>query len=306
MVLGASGAMGKAVVAELTRRNLPMRQVERSVSVRGATYVAADLLKEADAVAAIEGASHVYVCVGIPYAAAVWAREWPIVMQNVISAAERAKAVVVFFDNMYMYGPSPLQNPIREDHPQSPESKKGKVRKMIADMLLAEHANGRVKAVIGRSADFYGPGARNSLLYITVLDRMLKGKNPQWLGPVDVPHSFAYTLDNGRALVTLALDEGAYGSVWHLPVATPTPTVAQMIEKISRELTKTFTVSVMPPLMMRLLAPFIPPLKEASEMVFQVRDPYVFSDAKFRARYPDFATTSLDDGIAAMVADLRK
>lgn len=306
VVLGASGVIGKSVVAELRRRNLPTRLVERSAKIADKDFFQANLLSEAEATLAISGASHVYMCVGLPYSASVWEREWPVVMKNIITASGKTGAVIVFLDNIYMYGPEKLQSPITEAHPQVPRSRKGKVRKEIADMLIAAHREGKVKMVIGRSADFYGPGARTSLLYVTVVERMLAGKDPQWLASPEFLHSFAYTEDNGRALVTLALDESSYGEVWHLPVAAPTQSITQIVETINTLLGTTHKIAVLPKFMLGILSLFISGLREVKEMLYQTEHDYVFSDAKFRNTYPDFAVTSLQDGLSSMVQFFKK
>jgi hypothetical protein len=71
-------------------------------------------------------------------------------------------------------------------------------------MLLNAHKNGRVKAI-------------DSQFYIVFLERMMQGKAPQWLGKPKIKHTYAYTIDNGKALVPLALDESTFGQTWHLP-----------------------------------------------------------------------------------------
>ena len=40
------------------------------------------------------------------------------------------------------------------------DSRKGRLRKQLAETLLSAHQSGKVKAVIGRAPDFYGPGVR--------------------------------------------------------------------------------------------------------------------------------------------------
>ena len=62
-----------------------------------------------------------------------------------------------------MYDPTKLSF-MTEDTPVNPSSKKGKVREEIATMLLNEVKAGKLKALIARSADFYGPGIKNSIL----------------------------------------------------------------------------------------------------------------------------------------------
>lgn len=300
VVLGASGAIGQAVVSELKLRNLKLRAVGRRKKIADVETVNADLLDLGQTVSAVKGATHVYLCIGLPYRSKVWLEEWPRVMENVIAACETAKARLIFLDNVYMYGPVPLKAPFDESHTQNPISEKGKARKIIANMLMEAHNAGRVKAVIGRSADFYGPNAVNSPFYISFLERMLKGKDPQFFGRIDVQHTYAYTLDNGKALVALALDEKTYGQVWHLPVSEPV-TVEEVVLKFNKVMGKSYKVSMMPRFLLSLLSVFIPPLVEVKEMLYQFDDPYVMSDHKFRNHFPDFKVTALEDGIRALV-----
>ncbi|MBC8112503.1 MAG: NAD-dependent dehydratase, partial [Verrucomicrobia bacterium] len=140
----------------------------------------------------------------MPYQSKVWQRDWPILIQNVVTACEKANAKLIFFDNAYMYS-QPLAVPFTETHAQNPGTKKGLARKQTADLLLKAIAEKRIEAVIGRSADFYGEQAVNSPFYISFLQNMLKGKAAQVLGKKDITHSYANTGDNGKALVALAL-----------------------------------------------------------------------------------------------------
>jgi nucleoside-diphosphate-sugar epimerase len=156
-----------------------------------------------------------------------------------------------------------------------------------------------VQAVIGRSADFYGPSL-NSTLYISFLQNMLKGKSPQTIGTLDAPHTFAHTSDNGRALVELALDESTYGQVWHLPVSRPV-TLLEVNELFNRELGTSFKLASLSTLMLSLLGLFIPSLKEIKEMLYQFESPYIMSDKKFRKHFPEFQVTRFEDGVKEMV-----
>ena len=78
-------------------------------------------------------------------------------MKNVISACEKNKTKLVFFDNIYMYNPEKIDL-MTEETEVRPTSKKGKVRAQIAKMILDEIEAGKLKALIARAADFYGPG----------------------------------------------------------------------------------------------------------------------------------------------------
>lgn len=299
-VLGASGSVGRAVVEELLNRGLPVRAVSRSLDKPGVATVPADLLQPYEAQRAIEGSTHVYLCVGLPYTAKVWQRDWPVLMRNVIAACSANAARLIFLDNVYMYGPAPLQVPFDENHPQQPVSEKGKARKKTLNLLKNAMKEGEVEALIGRSADFYGPYATNSMLYVSFLERMLKGKAPQLLFPPDVPHTYSDTVDIGRALVALALAEDAYGQAWHLPVNPPI-TMEEATAIFNQHLGTALKASMMPFWVQRLLSLFIPPLREVREMNYQFRSPYIMSDQKFRERFPDFAVTGYEEGLGRMV-----
>lgn len=304
VVLGASGSVGASVVEELKSRNLKIRAVERRKQIKGIETINADMADLGQTIAAIEGASHVYLCIGLPYDAAIWQEKWPKIISNVINACEKANAKLIFLDNIYMYGPAPLSVPFDEKHTRIPVSKKGKVRKDIAEVVLKAHAAGRIKAVIGRSADFYGPNARNSILYISFLERMLAGKGPQSLSKTDIKHTYAYTVDNGRALVALALDESTYGQEWHMPVSRPI-TIDESVEVMNKVMKTSYKASVIPRPILKLMGLFIPTIKEVNEMLYQSDAPYIMSDDKFRKHFPDFKVTEFETGIREMIASFK-
>lgn len=293
-VLGANGAIGKAVIKELEFRQLQIRKVSTKP-----TWVQANLLRKEETEKAIDGSSYVYLCIGLPYNAKIWETQWPQIMQNVIDACEKAQAKLIFLDNIYMYAP-PLPIPFGESTPQNPKSKKGKARKQTADLMIKALRDNKIKGLIGRSADFYGEGAVNSPFYISFLDRMLQDKGPQTLVSADVKHTYANVLDNGRALVELALNDDCYGEVWHLPVGEPITTNG-MLAIFNEKLGSNFKVSVMPTLLKKTLPIFIPMLKEAKEMEYQFKQKYVMSDNKFRKRFPNFKVSSYHDGVNRMV-----
>jgi nucleoside-diphosphate-sugar epimerase len=299
VVLGASGAIGQAVIAALQTKNVAIRAVGRTKQIEGVETIHADLLNETQTMAAIKGASHVYLCVGLPYSSKAWKRDWPRLMESVIKACGINKAKLIFFDNVYMYG-APLPNPFREDSPQSPKTKKGLVRKQIADALMKAHHAGRVEALIGRSADFYGPHATNSPLYTKFLEQINKGKNPQILSRPDVKRTYAYTLDNGRALVQLALDDGAYGDVWHLPVSRPI-TFDEVIAIFNKILGSNYKTSYLPRPLTNMVSLVVNPVKEMREMLYQFDEPYIMADQKFREKYSEWTTTSYEVGLRAMI-----
>ena len=304
-VLGASGASGIALVKELKKRELKIRAVQRSVcSIEGIETAQANLLDSKETSNAINGSSYVYMCAAVEYKTSSWQSNWPLMMKNTIEACLQNNAVLIFLDNIYMYGPSPLTVPFDERHSQFPPSKKGQVRKHVANMVLEAVNEKKLKAVIARSADFYGPNAKNSMFYISTLDRMLEGKGPQSIAKPGILHTFANTTDNATAMVSLALDPTTYGQVWHLPVGKPIKP-EELISMINKELGKDYKISFLPPFMRRVLSLFIPALKETEEMLYQFENDYVMSWEKLKKQFPELEATSYPEGIREMIASFR-
>ena len=66
------------------------------------------------------------------------------------------------------------------------------------------------------------------------------------------------------------------------------------------------TVAAMPAALLWVLKRFVPILREVDEMLYQNRQAYVFSSARFMQRYPDFRLTPYPEGLAAMVEAARE
>src|SRR5690625_3285113 len=158
-VLGSGGAIGVVLAKALHEYTDQIRLVSRNPQKVNPSdeLMAADLTKASNVRKAVEGSSVVYVTIGFPYSKKVWKKLWPQFISDVKAACKENQAKLVFFDNMYMYDKNYL-NGMAEETPINPPSKKGKVRKDIAAMIMDEVKKGELTALIARSADFYGPG----------------------------------------------------------------------------------------------------------------------------------------------------
>ncbi len=304
LIIG-DGVIGRATAQALRARGQNVCLGSRTPATNDRPHLRLDALDGATLQAAASGASHIHLTLGLPYRAAVWERDWPRIMQNAIDAALAHGAGLVWFDNIYAYGPLPLQVPMRENHPLVPPSRKGRVRAALLDMLRDAGDRHGLRWLVARSADFYGPDVRLSILYAAAIERQLQGRTAFWLGDPDARHSFTCTSDAGRALALLALDEGAWQQSWHLPTASPAPTPRELLAISARLLGAPTRVRRLPVALVRVLGLAVPLLREVGEMLYQNQQDYVFSSEKFMARYPDFRITPHDEGMAAMVASLR-
>lgn len=298
-ILGYKGAMGQAVLRELKSRSFRYRLVSKNTNSKTPFTVKANLLFKEATDAAIKGSNFVYLCVGLPYNHKVWKRDWEVIMNNVINSCIKYNARLVFLDNIYMYSHD-LSVPFDEEMIREPKSKKGMVRQRIADIFIEAFTKRGLNGLIARSADFYGKGATNSVFYLSFLERILNGKNPQLLSRGNKKHTFAYVNDNAKAMVELALLESCYKQVWHLPVG-PSITMDEILEIINGILKTDYKNSVMPELLKKILPYFVPSLKEPLEMQYQFEQEYVMNFDKFKKQFPTFETTSYEEGIKTTV-----
>lgn len=301
------GVIGRATAQALRASGQPVLLASRSPSSPddgNAPHLRLDALDGPALHAAAKGASVLYLTLGLAYRTATWRRDWPRIMRHAIDAALAHDAGLVWFDNVYAYGPLPLRVPMREDHPIDPPSRKGQVRATLLGMLREADEQRGLRWLVARSADFYGPDVCLSILYAAAIERQLQGRSAFWLGDPDARHSFTYTPDAGRALALLALDQSAWQQSWHLPTASPAPTPRELLTESARLLGAPARVRRLPVALMRALGLAVPLLREVGEMLYQNQQDYVFSSQKFMARYPDFRITPYREGIAAMVASL--
>jgi Nucleoside-diphosphate-sugar epimerases len=252
---------------------------------------------------AVKGCQVAYLTVGLPYRAALWEKQWPQIMANVLNACAEADCRLVFFDNIYMYRCRGMAD-MTEDQPLDPCSRKGKVRLAIADQLLSAHQRGEVKALIARSADFYGPGiAQTSILNETIIKPIATGKATQWLGDLDQPHSFTYVSDAAQAIYALASDAQYFGQVWHLPTLNPGPSARQWAEMAAQALQQPARIKRVPPLALKLASLFSPILRELKEMAYQYEQAYGFNSQKIEKALGLQPTPYQEGLLAALRAD---
>lgn len=301
-ILGAGGAIGIELAKVLPEYADTIRLVSRNPTKVNPTdqLMAADMTDAEAVAAAVQGSDVVYVTVGFPYKASVWQALWLPVMRNVVDACKTHGAKLVFFDNVYMYDPEHIPH-MTEDTPHAPTSKKGAVRKQVAELVMNATQQGDIQALIARSADFYGPGhIATSVITQTVFDRLAAGKAAQWLASAEYPHAFTYTPDAGRATALLGNTEDAYGQVWHLPTAAEPPTGEQWVDKVAAALGAESKVQVLPTWGMKALGLFVPLMRELAEMNYQYDRPYIFNSDKFSKRF-GIEATPYDTGIQAIV-----
>jgi nucleoside-diphosphate-sugar epimerase len=303
-VLGAGGIIGKELAKSLTKYTDRIRLVSRNPKKVNLTdeIVSANLVDAGQTLNAVQGSEVVYLTAGLPYNVRTWQSQWPIIVKNVIDACKRNNAKLVFFDNVYSYGR--VKGWMTENTSANPSSRKGEVRKKIADMIMDEVDRGTLKAIFARAADFYGPNTPLSFVNIMVFDNFKKGRKAQWLINDKVKHSLTYTPDAGKATAILGNTESAYNQFWHLPTDKNALTGKEFIEKVAAEFGVSPRYRVLPRWMVQLVGLFNGIVRESVEMLYQNNSDYLFDSSKFDKAF-DFKATSYSQGIWETVKSMK-
>jgi nucleoside-diphosphate-sugar epimerase len=297
VVLGA-GQVGPLVAQLLVARGHRVRVVRKTakpVTIPGIDVVSADV-RDADAVArATDGATSVYHCVNPLYF------EWPALLlpitEGIVEGTRRSGANLVALDNLYMYADTARLHP---GSVVAPRSRKGALRAQAAERMLDAAARSGRRVMIGRAADFFGPGATLSAIFgERFFRRVLAGKAGESFGNPDMPHSYSYVPDVAAGLAALGTSTSADG-IYMLPVQ-PAETTRAVIERVYRALGVNLGVARVPTLALRAMGLFNPTVRELVEMIYQWEQPFTVDDSRIRESL-GVAPTPWDDAIAATVA----
>src|SRR5512146_1927053 len=284
-ILGAGGVISNEMARILAARAQPFRLVGRHAHPAdgAAEAVSADLVDRDQTLRAVAGSRVVLLLAGLKYDRRVWAAQWPVIMANTIEACKRAGAKLIFFDNVYAYGRG--GGAMTAETPFNPGSRKGEIRARIAGSLIDEWKAGALTAMIARAADFYGPGATNGTPNVLVFEPLSRNSTASCLVNDAVPHSYTYTPDAARGLVTLLDSDVAWNQTWHLPTTPDPPTGREFIASVARQLGVPPKYRVLSRPMVRLVGWFKPLVGEVYEMLYQYDSPYLFDSSKFATAF---------------------
>jgi nucleoside-diphosphate-sugar epimerase len=304
VVLGATGATGRQVVAELLRRGHRVRAVHRSGNGRfpdGVEVVAGDAGDAARMIEVCAGAKAVHGCF-LP-AFDRWMEEFPAALRGCIAGAGAAGAILTFADDTWMYGR--VTAAMTESTPVAPCSNRGALRAWFAEILLGAHSRGEVRMVIARAGELYGPGV-TSLLDGRIFRPAAAGRTVLYVGDPDVALTPTFVGDFARTLVTLGEqdDESAFGRVWHVPHPMQT-TAREFIGEIGRQCGTTPRIVPVPVGAVRPLGLVSPLVRQGAEILYQFTMPFVVNGMAFATSFGEQPTT-YTEGIAATLANMAR
>lgn len=298
-ILGANGQIAIELARELQRMNpeAPIRLVSRNPRKVNDTdtLVPADLLNAQQTTDAVRGSSVAYFVAGLPADTRMWETQFPVMLENAITACRIAGAAFVYLDNTYPYPQG--SRPLTESTPFAPNGRKGKARAAMAERVLSEMARGDIPVLIGRAPEFYGPGKTQSVTNAMVIWAMLKGRKPRVPVRDDVKRTFIWTPDASRALALLGNTPSAFGQTWHLPCCDDRLTFRQFVAMAAEIFGKSADYTVVSLLQLRLMGLFSSRVRELGELLPRYAHDNLFDSTKFKHAFPEFDVTTYRRGL---------
>lgn len=303
-IFGAAGAIGRNVANQLVRCDVPFRAVGRRREVLDQAFgeldraeiFPADLDDPIAAQEAAVGVDAILYAVGVPYTN--FSRH-PILMRRALAAAVHARVPrMMVVSSVYSYG-VPETPQVSETHPRHPRAFKGLMRKEQEDLALRANEEGRIRTMVVRLPDFYGPHATQSLAH-EVFSAALAGKTANWLGPLEKPREFLYVPDAAAVIVDLFGRDDAWGRAWNVGGAG-TIDGGDFVHLVFQAAGSPPKVRTIGKGMLRLLGIANPLMKELVEMQYLAETPVILDDSRLLALLGELPKTPYREGIEQTV-----
>ncbi|WP_237151575.1 NAD-dependent epimerase/dehydratase family protein [Oryzibacter oryziterrae] len=281
LVLGALGGVGGAVarafheagwqVSGLVR---PGRGGELPSFCRA---VEADVFDAAAVVAASSPQDVVFNGLNVPYHR--WREMAMPIQRAALEVMARLGALHLFPGNVYNFGAG-MPERLTTDVVFRPTSEKGRIRVEMEAMFAAAARDGRLRTVVLRAGDFFGPGAERSWVGQLVAAK-LKAGILQAPGAAETVHAYAYLPDLARAFVALADARERLTppfEVFHFEGHNVS--FRDMTQAAERQLGRSVKVRRFPRLLMTLAGLFNTQIRAAGEMMYLWDVPHALVDRR--------------------------
>jgi len=288
VVLGINGHIGHAAAEAFVAAGWQVTGFGRSnrQPVAGVQFIKGDADDVAQLEAAIAAADVVFNGLNLPYDKWFNGRA-EAQLARVIEAMGNTGKTMLFPGNVYNYAAH--ENLLTPGTPERPERPRGEIRVRMEGMLKAAAARGALQTIVLRAGDFFGPGSRDDYLDLLILREAGKGRVA--LAAHEVPHSWAYLPDLGRAFVALAQKRGELAGYEAFHFAGHFVTSGEVFDAIQAVSPRKLTRVPTPWTMLSLLGLALPLLRELVKMRYLWDNPMRLADPRLEAILgPDFAT----------------
>ena len=295
-VIFGTGPLGKWTARELVKMGKRVRMINRSGKANDlppeVELVQSDAYDTQKNIELTRGATTIYQCAQPAYHE--WAEKFPPLQQAILDAAIANNARFVAAENIYMYGDT-RGAVMNERTPYNAHTKKGRVRAMMSEQIFDAVRHGTVRAAVVRGSDFFGP--EDPIYAELFFQPALNGKRVQMLGRLDVPHTWTYAPDFGKALALVGTRQEAMGQVWHVP-SDNAITQQQLLDLISAQVNKPVQVMRANKFMLIALGIFVRNVREIVEMYYEFEQPFVMDSSKFTKTF-GMQPTPIRDAVRA-------
>ncbi|MBL1213801.1 MAG: NAD-dependent epimerase/dehydratase family protein [Ignavibacteriae bacterium] len=301
LVLGATGGIGKAIVAELTGK-------EKTVSVlcrdkeKGEKYfkdsanvkiITGDAFNAEDVIKASQNCTALFYCINTHYHK--WAATVRPLLKISIDACIKNNVKLVFPGNVYTYGFAQY-NRVDELHPKFPNTKKGRIRLDMENMLFKAGKDEGLNFAIIRMPDFYGPYVINGFSE-QVFINALTGKTLKWIGSKNVEVEYIFIEDAAKAMVEGGLSEKSNRREFNIPACCET-TTEKFLKEISEQGGKESKMQVLNSnFIFTLMGLFNPIVREVKEMLYLKRHKLILDGSQYKKTFGELPATSYEKGI---------
>jgi nucleoside-diphosphate-sugar epimerase len=188
-----------------------------------------------------------------------------------------------------------------ETTPMRPTSRKGCLRVQIEERMREASERG-MRAIILRAGDFYGSGYGS--WFDLALTRELGRGIVRYPGPLDVVHEWAYLPDLATAAVRLAEVRDRLDAFESFGFPGHAVTGRELSAAIAKGLRRNFRLKPMSWWVVRALSPFVPLLRELTDVAYLWNVPHRIAGEKLRAVIGEVPHTPFDIAVARALREL--
>lgn len=290
LVIGGNGGLGLAITGELLSQHKKVtatyhhsKDALEHLNGKGLTLTPLDMEKDQNLAGLLQGMEKIYFCLNVPY------QNWYTVMPAALERVARqldSSQTLIFPGNVYGYGPFQYF-PADEKHPKAAQTRKGKLRNRLEELLRELAAVQGFSYVIPRYPDYYGPNVTNRV-FGPIFNGALKSKTILWPAKLDVPHDLVYIKDAAKAAVLLG-ESGEQGE-WHVSGAGAMDG-RQFLKLVQAEANSPGGCRSLPGWAVGLAGIFDKEAREFHELLYEFKYPLVLNESKFINRFPGYSAT---------------
>jgi nucleoside-diphosphate-sugar epimerase len=319
LILGATGGIGGELVIALSRHGWRINALNRDPSKarsrngNGAeiNWIPGGAMNPADVIRGAEGALLIVHAVNPP-----GYRNWDQLvlpmLESSIQAARASGARILLPGTIYNYGPDAFPV-LREDSPQNPLTRKGKIRAAMERRLRQASQDG-VRSLIVRAGDFFGPAAGNNWFSQGLVRPGKPVTTISYPGSTGLGHAWAYLPDLAETMARLLDTESALEAfeMFHFAGHWDADGT-QMVAAIRGAVTHNRGAATAPHIPVRrfpwplvtLLSPFVTLFREMREMRYLWREPLQLSNTKLLRTLGSEVRTPLQEAVTNTLVGLR-